>query len=222
MELPIRIAIADDHAMFRQGLKSMLKLQPDVKVVAEAERADDIEPMLKRAPCDILLLDLQMDRNIFSDIGRFAARTKVIVLTASEHPEDAMTAIREGAEGVVLKRFAVDMLMDAVRTVVNGQTWLPASLQTQIAKGLRSTPNVTLTPRERDIMRLVALGLRNAEVARKLFISDETVKTHLTNIFRKLDLRDRVELTLYAARIGLIGLDQRLSDGACSKPPSKG
>jgi DNA-binding NarL/FixJ family response regulator len=220
MDLPIRIAIADDHAMFRQGLKSVLKLQPDVKVVAEAERADDIEPMLKRSPCDILLLDLHLDRSVFADIARFAARTKVIVLTANEHPEDAMTAIREGAEGVVLKRFAVDMLMDAVHTVIKGQTWLPAPLQTQIAEGLRGTANVTLTPRERDVIRLVALGLRNAEVAERLFISDETVKTHLNNIFRKLDLRDRVELTLYAARIGVVKLDQRLPDAVCARPPS--
>jgi DNA-binding NarL/FixJ family response regulator len=206
MNLPIRIAIADDHAMFRQGLKSVLTLQPDVKVVAETERADDIEPMLKRAPCDILLLDLHMDRNVFTDIGRFAAHTKVIILTANEHPEDAMTAIREGAEGVVLKRFAVDMLMDAVRTVIKGETWLPAALQTQMAKGLRGPADVALTPREREIIRLVALGLRNAEVATKLFISDETVKTHLNNIFRKLGVRDRVELALYAVRVGIIGV----------------
>ena len=206
MDLPIRIALADDHAMFRQGLKSMLKLQPDVKVVAEAERADDIEPMLKRTPCDILLLDLHMDRSVFTDIERFATRAKVIVLTANEHPEDAMAAIRKGADGVVLKRFAVDMLMDAVRTVIKGQTWLPAALQTQMAKGLRSLADVTLTPREREIIRLVALGLRNAEVATKLFISDETVKTHLNNIFRKLGLRDRVELALYAVRVGIIGV----------------
>ncbi len=200
---PITIAIADDHAIFRQGLKSLLKLQRGVVVVGEAARVDEIAPLLASTPCDILLLDFMMDRSVLGEIAALAAQTKVIILTASEHPEEGLAAIREGARAVVFKRFAVETLMDAVRSVLGGDMWMPPPLQAYIANGLRAAPHESLTPRERDIVRLVAAGLRNAEVARKLFISDETVKTHLNNIFRKLNVRDRVELTLYAMRVGI-------------------
>jgi len=212
MQPTIRIAIADDHAMFRQGLKSVLAQESDVAIVGEAERVDEIAALLDRAPCDILLLDLNMDRKVTSDIAQLAARAKIIILTASEDADEAVSALREGAHGIVLKRFAIQTLMDAVRTVITGDTWLPPRLQTRMATELRGTTRIALTTRERDIVRLVARGLRNGEVAGKLFISEETVKTHLNNIFRKLNLRDRVELTLYAVRVGLIGVDERLPE----------
>ncbi len=198
----ITVAIADDHAIFRQGLKSLLRVQRGVVVVGEAARVDDIAPLLKRTPCDVLLLDFMMDRSVLGHIAELATQTKVIILTASEHPEEGLAAIREGARAVVFKRFAVESLMDAVHSVLKGDIWMPPPLQAYIAAGL-AAPHESLTPRERDIVRLVALGLRNAEVAQKLFISDETVKTHLNNIFRKLNVRDRVELTLYAIRVGI-------------------
>jgi DNA-binding NarL/FixJ family response regulator len=213
MKSRIRIVIADDHAMFRQGLKSVLSQQPDVSVVGEAERVDDIVPRLERTPCDIVLLDLQMDRRVTADIAQLATHAKIIILTANEEADEAVACLREGALGIVLKRFAVETLMTAVRTVMAGDTWLPPRLQTRMTDDLRGATRISLTSRERDIVRLVAQGLRNGEVARKLFISEETVKTHLNNIFRKLDLRDRVELTLYAVRIGLIGVSERLPEG---------
>ena len=212
-DAPIRIAIADDHAMFRQGLKSVLTLQANFSVVGEAERVDDIVPMLDQSPCDILLLDLQMDRKVTADIAQLATRAKVIILTANEDSDEAVAALREGAHGIVLKRFAMETLLDAVRTVLTGDTWLPPRLQTRMASELRGPTRAVLTSRERDIVRLVARGLRNGEVAGKLFISEETVKTHLNNIFRKLNLRDRVELTLYAVRVGLIGVGEGLPEG---------
>ncbi len=207
---PIRIAIADDHALFRQGLKSLLELRGDAAVVAETERVDGITPMLDAAPCDVLLLDLQMDRSSLVDIKRLAGRVRVVVVTASEHPDDALAAIRAGASGLVFKRFAVESLMDAVRAVMDGQVWMPPALQTRIATNLREPEREVLTARERDVVRHVALGLRNAEVAAKLFISEDTVKTHLNNVFQKLGVRDRVQLTHYAFRMGLIGIDDRI------------
>jgi DNA-binding NarL/FixJ family response regulator len=212
MGSPIRIVIADDHAMFRQGLKSLLLQQPEVSVVGEAERVDDIAAVLEQAPCDILLLDLQMDRKVVADIAQLAAQARVIMLTANEDPDDAVACLREGASGIVMKRFAMETLMEAVRTVMGGNTWLPPRLQTRMASDLRGATRIALTSRERDIIRLVARGLRNGEVAAKLFISEETVKTHLNNIFRKLNLRDRVELTLYAVRIGLIAVSEQLRE----------
>jgi len=203
MSTPIRLVIADDHLLFRQGLKSLLKSEPEVTVVGETERVDDLPALLDATPCDQLLLDLQMERSVLGDIETLSARVPVIVLTASEVPADAVAAIRHGARAVVFKRFAVETLMDAIRTVAADDVWLPASLQTHLATQLRSPGTSTLTPREEEVLRYVAMGLRNAEVGEKLSISEETVKTHLNRIFRKLGVRDRVELALHATRGGV-------------------
>jgi DNA-binding NarL/FixJ family response regulator len=208
---PLRIVIADDHALFRQGLKALLQLQPEVMIVGEVARLDELTALLASTPCDLLLLDLGMERNSLVDVRALTSQTSVIVVTASEQPGDAIEAIRSGARAVVLKRFAVQTLMDAIRTVAEGQVWMPPSLQAQLAANLREAREDPITDREREIIREVALGLRNAEVARKLFISEVTVKRHLSNIFQKLGIRDRVELTLYAARMGIIGIHERPS-----------
>ncbi len=204
--MPIRVAIADDHALFRQGLRSLLTLRPEMTVVAEADRVDALHPMLADVDCDVLLLDLQMDRSSLADIGQLASKTRVIVVTASEHPEDALAAIRAGASGVVFKRFAVETLVDAIRTVADGRVWAMPTLHGAEAVEPALEP---LTAREREIVRHVALGLRNAEVATRLAIREDTVKTHLNNVFQKLGVRDRVQLTLYALRRGLIGMHER-------------
>jgi DNA-binding NarL/FixJ family response regulator len=209
MAAPIRVAIADDHALFRQGLKSMLRLQPDVTVVAELERASELLPALEHRRCDVLLLDLQMERNALADIEALAERVAIVVVTASERSEDALAAMRAGARGVVFKRFAIETLMTAVRAVAEGQVWMPPALQAAMAAGLRGPAAASLTRREREIVRHVALGLRNAEVGRQLSISEVTVKTHINNIFQKLGIRDRVELALYAVRNGIIGVHER-------------
>jgi DNA-binding NarL/FixJ family response regulator len=200
MQPPIRIIIADDHLLFRQGLKALLASEPDVEVVAETDRADSLSELLDRTPCDQLILDLQMEHNTLADIGTLVARVPVVVLTASEVPADSIAAIRKGAQAVVFKRFAVETLMDAVRTVASGNAWLPASLQTHMAERLRSTDTNVLSPREEEVVRHVIAGLRNAEVARELSITEETVKTHLNRVFRKLGVRDRVELVLHMRR----------------------
>jgi DNA-binding NarL/FixJ family response regulator len=200
--MPIRLLIADDHALFRQGLKSLLMLQPDIELVGEVERAADLEPALNQAAVDVLLLDLQMDRWMGNDIEALAQRVSVVVLTASERIEDALAAIRKGARAIVQKRFAVETLMEAVRSAANGLAWLPPLLQTELAAQMGSAADQRLTAREHEIARYVAEGLRNAEIAQRLAISESTVKTHLNNIFQKLHLRDRVELALHALRVG--------------------
>jgi DNA-binding NarL/FixJ family response regulator len=200
--MPIRLLIADDHALFRQGLKSLLMLQPDIELVGEVERAADLEPALNQAAVDVLLLDLQMDRWMGNDIDALAQRVSVVVLTASERIEDALAAIRKGARAIVQKRFAVETLMEAVRSAANGLAWLPPLLQTELAAQMGSGSDQRLTAREHEIARYVAEGLRNAEIAQRLAISESTVKTHLNNIFQKLHLRDRVELALHALRVG--------------------
>jgi len=187
----------------------MLRLQPDLAVVAEVERAGEIRPTLEHTPCDVLLLDLQMDRSSLSDVAVLAERAKVIVVTATERVEDTLVAIQAGARAVVFKRFAIETLMMAIRAVMDGHVWMPPSLQAEVTAHLREPQGVVLTRREREIVRHVALGLRNAEVAQLLGITEVTVKTHLNNVFQKLGFRDRVELALYAVRTGIIGVHER-------------
>jgi two-component system NarL family response regulator len=208
MRTPLRLIIADDHALFRQGLKSLLQLQADTQVVAEIESADDVEAVVSDTDSDVLLLDLQMDRWMMEDIARLSRLTNVIVLTASESAENGVRALRLGAKGVVQKRFAIETLMMAVRSVAEGMVWMPPTVQTEFARQ-ESSSGKELTPRESEIVRYVASGLRNIEVAERLSITESTVKTHLNNIFQKLGLRDRLELTHYAIKTGMVAVLDR-------------
>src|SRR6185369_9572296 len=120
---PIRIIIADDHLLFRQGLISLLQHEPEITIVGETERADALAALVASTPCDQIVLDLQMERSVLDDIEALAQHAAVIVLTASEIAVDAVAAIRKGARAVVFKRFAVDSLMEAIRTVSTGNVW---------------------------------------------------------------------------------------------------
>lgn len=204
MKTPIRLLIADDHALFRGGLKSLLRRQRDMRVVGEVESAGGLMEALSNTACDILLLDLQMERWVLDDIRQLSALTNVVVLTASENSENAVIAMRSGARAIVQKRFAVQTLIDAIHTVANGLVWMPAELQAEILSQWRAPDSEQLTGREVEIARQVATGLRNAEIAALLSITEATVKTHLVRIFEKLKLRDRVELAVYATRHGLV------------------
>jgi two-component system NarL family response regulator len=175
-----------------------------VRLVGEAETVDALLNKVVNIPCDILLLDLQMDRWAMDEIRRLAAYTRVLVLTADESAEIANTAISLGARAIVQKRYAIQTLMTAIRAVAGGLVWMPPSLQNEMAGQRRDVSPSSLTSRELEIVRQVARGLRNAEVAKQLAISENTVKTHLNNIFNKLEVRDRVELTLYAMRNRLV------------------
>ena len=208
MATPLRIVIADDHALFRQGLKSLLMLQADTQVVAEIESANDVEPVVSRSDSNVLLLDLQMDRWMMDDIPQLSRLTNVIVLTASESAENGVKALRLGAKGVVQKRFAIETLMMAVRSVADGLVWMPPTVQTEFARQ-ESSSGKELTPRESEIVRYVCSGMKNIEVAERLAITESTVKTHLNNIFQKLGVRDRLELTHYAIKTGMVAVIDR-------------
>jgi DNA-binding NarL/FixJ family response regulator len=208
MRTPLRLIIADDHALFRQGLKSLLLVQSDTEVVAEIESADDVRPIVSDTDSDVLLLDLQMDRWMMEDIPQLSRLTNVIVLTASESAENGVKALRLGAKGVVQKRFAIETLMMAVRSVADGMVWMPPTVQTEFARQ-ESSSGKELTPRESEIVSYVTSGLRNIEVAERLSITESTVKTHLNNIFQKLGVRDRLELTHYAIKTGMVAVLDR-------------
>jgi two-component system NarL family response regulator len=205
MQTPIRLIIADDHALFRQGLKSLLLLQSEIKVIAEVERAADLHALLTVTQCDVLLLDLQMDEWLMDHISDLAKITSVIVLTASESGQTGVQALRLGARAIVHKRFAIETLMTAIRTVAEGLVWMPPTVQSELAAQSSSTAK-RLTARELEIVRYVAIGLRNAEVAERLSITESTVKTHLNNVFQKLAVRDRLELVHYAIKTGLVAV----------------
>jgi len=210
MQSPIRVIIADDHALFRQGLKSLLELQADIEVVAEVERVDDLQRVIAATPCDVLLLDLQMERWSMDDIPQLSASAAVIVLTASEAAEAGVRALRLGARAIVQKRFAIETLMTAIRTVADGMVWMPPAVQAEFAGVETSAAKAReLTARETEIIKYVATGLRNSEVAQRLAIAESTVKTHLNNIFHKLGLRDRLEVALYALKTGLVATIER-------------
>jgi two-component system NarL family response regulator len=210
MRTPLRLIIADDHALFRQGLASLLQLQSAIQVVAEVESADDVVPVVSATVCDVLLLDLQMDRWMMEDIPQLKCLTNVIVLTASESAEQGVRALRLGAKGIVQKRFAIETLMMAVRSVADGLVWMPPAVLTALARQ-ESSSGKELTPRESEIVRYVAAGLRNNEVAERLSIVESTVKAHLNNIFQKLGLRSRLELAHYAIKTGMVAvLDRNL------------
>jgi DNA-binding NarL/FixJ family response regulator len=206
--MAISVTIADDHVLFRQGLRSLLTLEPDLNVIAELDRADDLHTLLSNTPCDILLLDLQMERWSMDDIPALARLASVIVLTASESVENGMMALRRGAQAFVQKRFAIETLVTAIHAVAEGHVWMPPEVQAAFARP-DASPIKRLTHREAEIVRCVALGMRNAEVAECLSVTENTVKTHLTNIFQKLDIRHRLELTRYAIRTGLVTLQNR-------------
>lgn len=203
----MRFIIADDHALFRQGLKSLLTLEPDFEVVAEAPHAAELQAVLGAHPCDILLLDLQMDRWLMADLSELTKHHSVIVITASESVENAAQALRLGARAVVHKRFAIETLMMAIRAVADGLVWMPPAVQAELAS--RDSAARELTDREIEVVRCVAVGMRNAEVAERLSISEATVKTHLNNVFQKLGMRDRLELAHYAIRRGLVDIIDR-------------
>lgn len=201
---PVRVAVADDRTLVREGFKALLHLQAGIVVAAEIADGGDLCARLAAEPCDVLLLDQHTWIADECDIHELRERIHVLLLAdGADDPSDAMKALRHGARGVVFRSASVAALLEAIRTVAAGQVWMPPELQARLAETLHEEPRRTLTRREREIVRQVAVGLRNCEIGKALFISEQTVKTHLGRIFRKLGVRDRVGLALYAARHGL-------------------
>jgi DNA-binding NarL/FixJ family response regulator len=205
----LRILIADDHELFRESLLSLLRTKPEVAAAAAVGSLADLALRVVEFRADVLLLDLQMERPAIGEITALAALTRVVIVTASEQLDQILAAVQAGARGVVSKSAAADTLIRAMEVVARGEVWLSPALQSRLVGALVNPSPDRLTPREREIVRLVAFGLRNAEVAAELYISPVTVKTHLGRVFEKLGVRDRADLVLYAVRTGLIGVDEK-------------
>jgi DNA-binding NarL/FixJ family response regulator len=204
----LRVLIVDDHELFRAGLATLLRLTPGIQEVHELASLAELDARLAEIQPDVLLLDLQLERSAIADIPRLAEIVRIVVVTATERVEDVLAAVRAGARGAVLKSSPVESLVEAVHAVAAGHVSLPPWLQARLVGELRNPTDDPLTTREREIVTLVARGLRNSEVAARLFISVVTVKTHLSNVFQKLGVRDRSDLVLYAVRTGLIDVHE--------------
>jgi DNA-binding NarL/FixJ family response regulator len=206
----IRIAIADDHTIFRDGLRRLLTLEQDFEIVAEAQDGTEVMDILRDKEPDILLLDLKMPGldglSLLQRIQTQKIKTKIIVLTASDDEGEYVQAMRYGTSGIVLKQTATELLLKSIRKVYGGEIWLDskttAAVMRQFASpsdpGPRERDTPRLSNREREIVALVAQGFKNKEIAERMFISEQTVKNHLHNIFDKLGVSDRLELALYA------------------------
>ncbi len=210
----IRIVIADDHPIFRDGLRRLLSLETDFEVVAEAADGKEVIDAIEKHDPDILLLDLKMPEldglATLQKLQLAKRKTKVIVLTASEDKNEFVQAMKFGTSGIVLKQTATDLLIKSIRKVHAGEIWLDSNTTAAVMRQFAS-PGETVVPvagrerdrsplsqREREIVALVAQGYKNKEMAEKMFISEQTVKNHLHNIFDKLGVSDRLELALYA------------------------
>src|SRR5712672_3733101 len=214
----IRIVVADDHPIFRDGLCRLLALEEDFEVVAQAQDGRQVLDVLQQFEPDILLLDLKMPGlDGLATLQRLQAarnKTRVIVLTASDDKNEFVQAMKLGTSGIVLKQTATELLIKSIRKVHAGEIWLDshttAAVMRQFSSPMESTPlgsrdrdRSPLSQREREIVVLVAQGFKNKEMAEKMFISEQTVKNHLHNIFDKLGVSDRLELALYAIHKGL-------------------
>ncbi|MBO3742794.1 response regulator [Actinoplanes flavus] len=204
----IRIVLVDDHPVVRMGLRGMLDAEPGLTVVGEASSGvEGVALVLAERP-DIVLMDLRMPGGDGVEaIGRILAATtgvRVMVLTTYESDRDILRAIEAGAAGYLLKDASPKELADAVRAAARGETVLAPSVASTLVRQVRSPAPPALSAREAEVLRLVAAGLTNAEIGKRLFISEATVKTHLLRAFNKLDVADRTAAVTTAMRHGLL------------------
>jgi len=216
----IRIVIADDHPIVRDGLRKLLSLEDDFEIVGEANDGREVLDIIQEVEPDVLLLDLRMPNldglSTLQAMQQTGKRTRVIILTASEDKNEFVQAMKLGCSGIVLKQTAPELIVKSIRKVNAGEIWLDshttAAVMRQFATAAeaagangsgKTRERSPLSTREREIVQLVAQGYKNKEMAEKMFISEQTVKNHLHNIFDKLGVSDRLELALYAIHKGL-------------------
>jgi len=207
----IRIIIADDHAIFRDGLRRLLATQEDFHVIAEASDGKEAIALAQSLKPDVLLLDLAMPRvpgmEVLRELSKQETPVRTILLTAAIQPFAVTSALQLGARGIVLKASPPEMLLSSIRSVCEGQFWVGSEPVAAWARsGQTSTSGFGLTSREIEIISAIKEGSSNREIASKLAISEETVKRHLSNIYGKLGVSSRLELAVLASEQHL-GID---------------
>jgi DNA-binding NarL/FixJ family response regulator len=218
----VRVLIADDQALFRRGLYVVLGTEDGIEVVGEAENGEEAVAKAEESAPDVVLMDVRMPVvNGIEATRRISATsptTKILMLTVSDEEEDLYEAIKAGANGYLLKEISVEEVAEAIRAVVQGQSLISPSMASKLLNEFNSLSKraeerhpfavPSLTGRELEVLRLVAKGMSNREIADGLFISENTVKNHVRNILEKLHLHSRMQAVMYAVRERLIDADQ--------------
>jgi two-component system NarL family response regulator len=216
----IRVLVCDDHALFRRGLVLVLDQEDGITVVGEAEDGEESIRRAEELAPDVVLMDVRMPRvggiEATRAIVESTPSTKVLVLTVSDDEDDLFEAVRAGASGYLLKEISIEEVGASIRAVMSGQSLISPSMATRLlaeftslsrkAEQRQSAPLPRLTDRELEVLRLVARGLSNREIAGDLYISENTVKNHVRNILEKLHLHSRMEAVVYAVREKLLDI----------------
>lgn len=222
----INILIADDHTLLRQGIKNVLELESDIKVIGEAANGEEAIALTEKLEPDILLLDMNMPRinglEVTRKVIHQTRKTKVVILSINDDENYVVEVIKAGASGYLLKDIDPGMLVKALRMVQEGNNFIYPPLASRIfgdtsgskdqydfmiAKLQERRRDEKLTNREIDVLSLICKGMSNQEIANTLYLSEKTVKNHLTNIFRKINVNDRTQAVLYALKHKIIMLD---------------
>jgi len=212
----VRLVIVDDHAIFREGLRALLDMEEDFVVVGEASRGDEAVVMVADDQPDVVLLDLHLPDGSGSQFCRqllkVSPNSKVLILSAYNDDQEISAALISGARGYVLKTVGGERLADNIRSIQRGEVLLAPAVADKVVQqlsrlhdedGRQEEALEVLTPREREVFALASRGLKNAEIADELFLSEKTIKTHLRNIYNKLNLTSKAELRLFAVKMGL-------------------
>jgi NarL family two-component system response regulator LiaR len=221
-QTPIRILIADDHAVVREGLRALIEAKPDMELVGEAEDGVEAVLMARSLKPDVILLDLLMPRmdgiEAIGEIKQENPHARILILTSFAADDKVFPAIKAGAAGYLLKDSSSQALIQAIREVHQGKSSLHPTIARKLIREF-SQPSTAapaenlLTEREVAVLKLVAGGLSNQEIAETLVISERTVSSHVSNILEKLHLANRTQAAVYALREGLASLGQRAEDG---------
>jgi DNA-binding NarL/FixJ family response regulator len=215
---PIRVLVVDDHALFRRGLQMVLEQEPDIEVVGEASDGSEAVQTAAETTPDIVLMDVRMPKgggiDACSAIHEVVPSAKIIMLTISDEEADLYEALKAGAMGYLLKEISIEEVATAIRAVHGGQSLISPSMASKLitefatmsrkSDDRQQVPTPRLTDREMEVLKLVAKGLNNRDIAKELFISENTVKNHIRNILEKLQLHSRMEAVVYAVREKLL------------------
>lgn len=211
----IQVMMADDHMMVREGVKALLEIDGDIKVVAQANDGVECLQVLEKVKPDVLLLDINMPKldglSVLESIKRVRPNLKVIILTIHNEGDYLYSAYEKGADGYVLKDSGSDILKRAIRIVHQGEQYIEPILMPKLRERIENKKNPSredrLSKREFEILKLVAVGMYNKEIADRLSISEKTVKNHMSSIFRKIKVTDRTQAAVYAIRNNYVRLD---------------
>jgi two-component system NarL family response regulator len=208
----IRVLVVDDQELFRRGLTMLLSVEPDMEVVGEAADGASAAALAATAVPDVVLMDVRMPRQTGIEactaVKDAAPNARIIMLTVSDDEADLYDAVKSGASGYLLKDSSIEEVAQAIRVVADGQSLISPSMAIKLLDEFKqmartdrqAVPTPRLTERELEVLRLVAQGLNNREIAKQLFISENTVKNHVRNILEKLQLHSRMEAVMYAVR----------------------